>query len=132
MEELQKLDEKVWSYMFHTYSITKEGVSYVSYIDVIDSPNESTCYVEISLYTESQNLHLDSKVHSLLERLNEKNNKVRFELVEDKLSCAVQAECSPNEADDEYITKMIYACFESIESLLQAQELEVWISALAD
>jgi len=132
MEELQELNEHVWSYMFYTDSNAKEGVSYASYIDVIESPDESTCHVEMSLYTESKDLHLDSKIHSLLERLNGKNSQVRFELVEDKLSCAVQADCSPNEADAEYINKMIYDCFDAIESLMQAQELEPWISTLAN
>lgn len=132
MVELQELDEHVWSYTFYTDSNAIQDVSYVSDIDVFESLEESACYVEMGLYIESKDLHLDSKILSLLERLNGINSKIKFYIDEDRLSCVVKSDCNPNEADAEYINKMIYDCYEAIESLMQAQELEPWISALAD
>ena len=131
-EEIQQTAEDACSFKFYTDSIVKPDVSYLGYIDVIDSAEVSSCYVELSIWNESKDLRLYSDIQSLIDRMNEKNSKIQFELDEDRLRCIVESDRFPNEADGDYITKMIYECFESLESLLQAQELELWISTLAD
>jgi hypothetical protein len=131
-EEIQQIAEDACCYRSYTDSVVKPDVSYLGYIDVIGSAEVSSCYIELSIWNESKDLRLYSDIQSLIDRMNEKNSKIQFELDEDRLRCIVESDRFPNEADGDYITKMIYDCFDSIESLLQAQELEVWISALAD